>query len=346
MQRAVLRDFSVEAAVVHYVPTQRDDPGDALLLTDEEIALNDALRSYFGSKIVERLEAKGIEIVRDSDEDSSVPDAVAELTSDPGALLDVSRRIATHLDAVQRPKVNSSGLLAVIYGKGRGSDCLAVLKMERERGVRFAITTVNGRHVVDLELLRNLTLTDKTKVFKTALLAGKQSNSVSGYAADDQRGIAGGRQVGQFFLSDFLGCKSKLPAAETTYKFVAAANAAFNRDVESPERRGRYGVAMLALLQSAETSISPKRFARQHLETEDRPAFLERMTDAGLDPDATFTKDTELVKVSRFRMTFESGMVLVGTREDLDERVEIPDESDSDEPVRLHDNVRRLLTGR
>jgi len=89
----------------------------------------------------------GMPCVRDRDEDSPVPDAVAEVTDDPVALLDVSRRIATHLDAGQRPKVNSSGLVAVIYGKGRGTDCLAILKMERERGVRFAITTVNGRHI-------------------------------------------------------------------------------------------------------------------------------------------------------------------------------------------------------
>ena|SRR5215208_563511 len=115
MQRAILRDFSVESA--SFITCQ---PSGMIL---------------------------GMPCVRDRDEDSPVPDAVAEVTDDPVALLDVSRRIATHLDAVQRPKVNSSGLVAVIYGKGRGTDCLTILKMERERGVRFAITTVSGRHI-------------------------------------------------------------------------------------------------------------------------------------------------------------------------------------------------------
>ena len=48
---------------------------------------------------------------------------------------------------------------------------MAVLKLEREQGLRFKIDTdQQGRKTVDLELLRELTLTDKTKVFKTSLL--------------------------------------------------------------------------------------------------------------------------------------------------------------------------------
>lgn len=66
-------------------------------------------------------------------------------------------------------KVNSSGLLAIALGQASGAPTLAIIKLEPERGVHYAISTVDGRHTVDLELLRNLTLTDKTKVYKTAL---------------------------------------------------------------------------------------------------------------------------------------------------------------------------------
>lgn len=139
----------------------------------------------------------------------------------------------------------------------------------------LAIKREGGRNLLDLELLRDLTLTDKTKVYKTALLS-PEGDGIGGFAADDQRGITVGKQVAAFFLSRFLGCQPRLPAALMTYEFVKAANESFNRDVSSPERRGRYQVAVLAMLQS-NVDVGPKSFATQNLEPEDREPFLARV---------------------------------------------------------------------
>jgi hypothetical protein len=38
-----------------------------------------------------------------------------------------------------------------------------------------------------------------------------------------------------------------------------------------------------------------------------------------------FEKDTTLAKVDGFKMVFEHGMTLIGSREDLQARVEVPD---------------------
>jgi hypothetical protein len=341
-------DFEVTTAVVHYVPTTQDEDEPELLLTDEAIELDAGLKRYFRDKIADRLKAKGLEVVADAERDQTVPEAVAEILPDPEKLVDASKRIATHLDSIQS-KVNSSGLLAVVLGMLGSDPCLSIIKLERERGVRFAIDTVAGKHIVDLELLRNLTLTDKTKVYKTALLScpqGAKDSAVTGWVADDQRARTAGVQVASFFLSKFLGCTPKLPAAKTTYDFVKAANTAFNEDVASPERKGRYQVALLAVLQDNTADLKPKAFANTHLESTDRPAFLTRVRESGLDPDVTFAKDTSLVKTSNFRMTFKSGMVLVGDMDALDHKVELPVEKESGDPVQLHDTVERVLTGR
>jgi len=45
-------------------------------------------------------------------------------------------------------------------------------------------------------------------------------------------------------------------------------------------------------------------------------------------------------------MTFDSGMVLVGSKEDLEERVEIPENPGPDKPVQLSDSIDGILTGR
>jgi Holliday junction resolvase len=345
VNRSNLDNFAVKSAVVHYVPTERDDPGDELLLTDEAIELDTALKGYFEAKIVERLKEKGLEVVRDPEGDSTVANAVIEIDGDATLLVERSQRIARHLTTVQSTKVSPSGLLAVVNATAGGNYCIAVLKLERERGVHFAIKQADGRNILDLELLRDLTLTDKTKVYKTALLA-PDHDGLAGFVADDQRGIATGKQVATFFLSRFLGCMPRVPAALMTYELVKAANESFNEDVSSPERRGRYQVAMLAALQSNVTDIRPRTFASENLKPEDRKPFLERVKRAGIDPNVAFEKDTSRVKVSRFRMTFESGMVLVGDRGSLDRHVKLPDEQDSGEPVVLNDRVEDLLAGR
>jgi hypothetical protein len=344
MDRRDLDDFVVRAAVVHYVPTQRDDPGDELLLTDTAIKLDVALKQYFETKIVDRLKNKGLEVIGDPDGDPTVTNAVRATDRGDTKLVANSQQIARHLAAVQSAKVSPSGLLAVVSGTTGRRECLAVLKLERERGIHFAIKRVGGRNLLDLELLRDLTLTDKTKVYKTALLA-RQDGVVAGFVADDQRSISTGRQVATFFLSRFLGCMPRLPAALMTYEFVKAANESFNEDVPSPERRGRYQVAVLAALQSNVRDIRPSAFASQNLEPEDREPFLARVSAAGIEPDVTFEKDTSRVKVSRFRMTFESGMVLVGNQRALDKHVTLPEERNSGDPVVLHDRVEDLLAG-
>lgn len=345
IDREDLDSFEVTSAVVHYVPTDRDDPESDLLLTDGVIDLSGGLDSYFRDKIVERLKGKGLEVLNDPDGNPCVPDAVDVVDADTEGLIEASHRIAVHLDSIQSA-VNSSGLLAVVHGQLHDRSCLAILKLERERGVRFAISTVDGRHTVDLELLRNLTLTDKTKVYKTALLAASSTGQVEGLVADDQRGTGGGRQIAGFFLSEFLGCKPRVPAAQTTFAFVKAANESFNNDVPSPERQGRYQVALLAEMQSTTADIRPSTFATQHLDPLDRQPLLNRVREAGVDPSAFFAKDTSLVKASRFKMTFTSGMVLVGSRESLDENVQLPEDAASGEPVKLNDTVQNLLAGK
>jgi 37-kD nucleoid-associated bacterial protein len=338
-----LDTLEVTHAVVHYVPTTGDD---SLLLTDQAINLDDQLRAYFRDKVVGSLKTRGLEVVVDPNEQQHVPEAVAAIIADPTQLVEASRRIATHLDACQSGR-NSSGLIAVVDGKLGAMSAVAIVKLERERGVRFVLDEVDGRQVVDLELLRNLTLTDKTKVFKTALLTTSAgASAVAGRVSDDQRGSIEGMRVATFFLSTFLGCQPKVKAAKATYDFVKAANTSFNEDVISPEKRGRYQVALVATMQAQTAEVSPRGFANDHLEAVDRSPFLARVRTAGLDPNVAFPKDLSLIKVERFRLTFRSGMVLVGNVDDLEQKVELPEGGDSDQAVQVHDHVDRLLTGR
>jgi hypothetical protein len=187
-----LDEFEVTTAVVHYVPTEDEE---ALILTDEAITLDADLKRYFRDKIVERLSVKGLEAVVDPTQPQVVPEAVAATVKDATRLVATSQEIATHLDSIQT-RINSTGLLAVVLGAVGDMPCLAVIKLEREHGIRFAIDTIEGRHIVDLEFLRNLTLTDKTKVYKTALLTCPTPGRQSGRGTRRRRSARHGRWSG------------------------------------------------------------------------------------------------------------------------------------------------------
>ena len=335
-------DFVVGSTMVHYVPTPRDGEGLEPLLTSSAIDLDVELTSYFASKITNRLAHKSLEVIADPDRDQTATNALGEILSDDARLVPESQVLARRLWAVQ-DKTNSSGLLAVLGGRLGGRSCVAVLKLERQRGISFEIDPSSG--TVDLELLRNLTLTDKTKVYKTALFFAADGD-LSGYVADDQRTSARGAQVAGFFLGRFLGCKPKQPAAELTYKFVKVLNEAINAVVESPERRGRYQVAVLATMQDNATDIRPRDFVERHLDVQDQPQVLARLAGAGFSAGMTFQKDTSRVKVDEFKINFSSGMVLVGPPHALEQNVSIPDRPSPNHPVELKDTVDTVLTGR
>jgi hypothetical protein len=340
-----VRALQVNKAVVHYVPTTGDDE---MLLTDSAVTLDTQLRGYFRDKVIGTLTTRGLDVVVDAAERQDVPVAIAAIIDTPDQLVKASQSIASHLYTCQSAR-NSSGLIAVIDGHAGETPIVAIVKLERERGVRFVISEEDGRQVVDLELLRNLTLTDKTKVFKTALLTsplGGGPGAVTGRVSDDQRGHTEGLPVAHFFLSTFLGCQPKVKAAKATLDFIKAANQSFNRDVASPEKQGRYQVALVAAMQAQTAELQPRTFAAEHLEPVDRPAFLARVQKAGIDPDSAFPKDLSLVKVERFKLTFDSGMVLVGDMTDFRDKVRIPSADEVDQPVQVHDHVSRLLTGR
>jgi hypothetical protein len=329
--------LEVTTAVVHDVP--RRGSGEPLVLADDPIELEADLRSYFARKITGSVERRGLQVVADLTASPIVRDGVREALAEEGALVAASQTMARHLDAIQTER-NSPGLLVVALGMWSGRPCVAVVKLEREEGLRVHLSTRGGRNVVSLELLRELALTNKTRVFKAALLTlGDKAESASlfGQASDDQRARDEGPGVAGFFLSDFLGCRLRTNPEKATRDFFNAAQDFFNTAVADPERRVRYLVALLARMEDQVMDLNPRIFARASIEAADRPGFLERIAQEGLDPGTAFQKDTALIKSSGFRMTFDSGMTLLGERAHLAERVQVePDR------VILSDTVKRL----
>jgi len=333
----------IDELVVHSVPQQADE-FERLILTEAPIALDDELRRYFEVKIQDSLREDGLQIVADELASDVVRAGVASVARDRHALVAASRVFAEHLYSAQNRRNPPGLLVAATATVDDDGDVVAILKLERQRGVHFTIAEVDGRNVVDLEFLRRLTLTDKTRIFKTAVLGVADANdalTLHGSASDDQRGRD---QIGiaDFFLATFLGCKLRTNPAKATKDFVSATQRFINDDVPSAERQARYLVSMQARLDDQVLDITPRTFATTQLLAQDRPTFLQRVVEQGLDPDAAFQKDTALVRTAKFRVLFEHGMVLLAARGDIaEDRLQI-DDAVNGASVRINDSIKRL----
>jgi 37-kD nucleoid-associated bacterial protein len=340
-----LDSFRLASLVVHDVPQPGEERADSLILTDAEVPLDDQLRAYFERKITQSLITRGLEAISDPNETAVVRAGVASILADKSELVSVSKMFAEHLDRSQT-KRNPAGLLAVGVGGVREGDVVVVLKLEREQGLRLRIDVVGDHTEVDLEFLRDLTLTDKTRIFKTSLLRLEQvgdPTSMYGLVSDDQRGRDEGAGVATFFLATFLGCQLKTNPEKATRDFVLAAEAFINQDVTSDERRATYQVALLAKLQDQSMDVRPRDFANASIEPNDRPRFLQRITEYGLNPNQTFAKDISRAHSDGFKIVFEHGMTLVGSREDLDQRVRIPEVAGTQNGVVINDTLKRII---
>ena len=338
-----LAGLEIVDAVVHDVP--RPETGELLTLTDSPVALDADLEIYFRDKLKESLQGRGIRIQADPDLPPVVRDNVAAILKDPAHHVSASQAMAMHLFDLQK-KTNSPGLLTVIRARASNQDLIAILKLEREVGVHVLIDDEGPKRVINLEFLKDLTLTRKTRVFKAAvveLIDGSDSMTMQGLASDDQRSRTEGRGLARFFLCDFLGCQLSASAEKATKDFWNAAQTFINEDVASPEKKGRYQVAVQAFLEEPEEDLRPETFIQRAIDTNDQPKFRQRVRDEGLEPAITVPKDTGLIdkKIAGFRVTFAHGMALVGAREDLDQRVELPSQNGSG-PTTILDSIKTL----
>lgn len=335
--------LEISQIVIHDVPLPTT--GADVILTDAEIELDADLRAYFRDKIVESLSNRGLDVGADPEAPATVRDGVATLLANHEALVPVSQELARHLFATQNMS-NSEGLLAVALGTLKEERVVSVLKLEREEGLRLQILQDHGRTLVDIEHLRNLTLTDKTKVFKTSILSvpGRDALSLIGRVSDDQRGLRAKEGVATFFLSRFLGCRLLANPEITTRNWIDGVESFIN-ELSDQERQAEYHIALLATLQDQNHDISPSSFATANLREKDRPAYRDALAARGVDHGASFEKDLKLARAKGFKWYFQHGMTLIGKRDDVDSgrvRVSSPEATPGAPSVELFDSIRLM----
>jgi hypothetical protein len=309
--------LKIRKAIIHEVPRRARnlDPGGPVL-SELESSLDSELELYFKQKIIDSLKSgQAFDIVFDPQSTSPVPGLLLRYTAvdEDNDFVSMSQEMAKHLYSIQTG-TNPAGLLIAIGCSAGDSRAFAIIKLEKEQGARIAQQTVGGKKTFDITLLRDLILTEKTKVFKVGLFVqkGDTLQSFDAAASDHQRGLYQRTELADFFLKRFLGCKLAEEPEVSTKRFYDVAEEFINVFVEDPIRRTRYHGHLVSELTSESRDLSPKLFAEKYLVTADRQKFLTYLKEQS-GPTGTFSLNRELIqsRLEKRLYEFESGVSIL-----------------------------------
>ena len=343
-----LGPLQVKRVIAHEVPRRMTKVSEPLVIYSQvESQLDSGLRNYFREKIVSSLVSAGYEVEFDSDASSPVPNLLTDYIHGKSTnFVEMSQRIADHLYQSQTG-VNSSGLLCLVdtvIGELHG---IAILKLDMEAAVRIANIFSNGIRTYDLEHVKNLILSQRTKIFKAGIFVQQRNVSnlhqVEGLVSDNQRGYKPLTEVADFFLRRFLGCKLLEAPNVTTKNFFLASEEFISGEVSDPELKAQYETALLAELNSHQGTIAPIDFAERNLQLDDRQKYKDWLNEREL-PTRQFEKDTDLIKthLRRISVDFESGVGVLVPPEAINNQVKMSTLEDGRTHLEVRDKITKM----
>lgn len=339
-----LKNFRIMGLIAHEVPVRGDDGVTGPTLSEVESPIQAEWRNYFRERLTESL-AKSVTVGFDEDTTSPVPDLLTNYFKTQTKFVALSQSLATRLYEAQSRR-NNAGLLIVIRGQideaKTPRKALAVLKLEKESGIRAKQSSLLGKKTFVIEHLRDLMLTQNTKVFKAGLFHETEDDPICSHVSDNQLGFQASNEIALFFLK-YLGCKSKQEAQIVTKHFFHAAEAFINTAVQDPKLQARYHNALLSELQSQKRLITPIGFAQEHLLTEDRSKFLSSLSEQDVSPTA-FLKDLSLVKgqIGETELILKSGISISGPPEVFEKAVRMQDGRDGNTRIEIEGQVAKM----
>ncbi|MGA9920605.1 MAG: nucleoid-associated protein, partial [Candidatus Dormiibacterota bacterium] len=200
----------ITSVIIHEVPLHSaGHTAGGPIMSEVESPLEADVRTFLRDRIVGSLASAAYEVEVKADSTSPVPGLVIDnLTSSSTGFVAMSQEMANHLYLCQKGS-NPGGLLTVCETSLADRRGLAILKLEKEEGARIFQQQISGGRTFRVEHLRELMLTDTTRVYKVGLFVqtGDKRGSIDGLVCDKQRLYNGG--VAHFFLEQFLGCRLK-----------------------------------------------------------------------------------------------------------------------------------------
>lgn len=338
--------LDINALIVHDVPSRRvNAQGPTPTCSDIESPLTQSVRNYIRDKVVSSLASNSFPVVFDPKSSSPVPKLVLGILGPQNTpLVATSKALAHHLFKCQTGS-NPPGLLVVTRTTIEGIDALALMKLEREAGARVIASNHRGKSTFDVQHLRDLMLTDKTRVFKVGLFVqeGTTIESIAGVVSDNQAAQWHKTGIADFFLRRFLGCELRDEPKIITKEYLDATEDWINSAVVDPVLKSKYEIAILAEMQADTGTIDPSQFADRHLEGVHRQQYIDHLEKCQV-PTSTFHKDNAKIKsrLKRISMQLESGVMIMAPHEVFEKKVRIEKGNAGQSRIRITDRVKEM----
>lgn len=337
--------LTVNRVIIHEVPKHaKNVEGSGPVYSEVESPMDADLASYFQSKMVSSLGSnKSFDIWFDPGSLSPLPTLVKEyLGSTETDFVEISKKLADHLYDIQ-DGTNPGGLLCVLDCTITGHRALGVIKLEKEEGVQLKQRLVSGQPTFDLDILRDLVLTERTKIYKLALFVDVgDPEEFDAAASDNQTGYGTYNEVASFFLHRFLGCKLRKEADVATKHFYEAAQTFINENVEDPVLRSEYYGHVVSEMLSQSPTLSSEEFTVKFLPVALRKSFMDHLQSN--DVPANFPKNTGLIE-RRLRKTlydFQSGIQVIAPNDLEDRRLTLTRLENGETRVEIQDRLEEV----
>lgn len=338
-----LSGLKVKEVIVHEIPKGRageDSPDPLLSATSSPLTLG--IRHFFERKIAETAGHKGcLGVQFDPDTQSSTPQLVEGLLSGACGLVETSQELAKNLAKIQTA-VNSEGLLACVTFDHGSVASVAMMKLENEAGVRLVREHEGEERELRLELIEDLLLTEKTRVFKLAVFLRISSDEIDAHVADRQRSYTDSNAVADFFLKDFLGCEYRLQPTIATRNFLDATQNFLNESVDDDDERLKLAVDLISYLGTDASQIGVKDFAAKYMDAAQATQYFVAMESASV-PIDNFVRDIDLVRSAVSNMMYigkESKVAVIAPPSVARERFSTGQDEHGNPELRIQDSFR------
>jgi nucleoid-associated protein YejK len=338
--------LSIKRVIIHQVVKQRrSDTKVPPTYSEVESHLDKDLRLFLKDRIITALGGnRSYQIVFDQSSSSPIQGLFAEWIAADSEFVEISKKIADHLNAIQTGR-SPGGLVTIIVGTVSGTDCLAVLKLEKEEGARLEQTRIDGKNTFDMVHIRDLILSQKTRLFKIALFLrdGMSSHGFDGKLCDNQLTPNSGHDVAEFFLRDFLGCTHAGDPRAQTKEFFVTSQEFINGSIDDPTKKSQYELHLLSYLSKDSAEINPDRFAREHFAVADRQPFVDFLERNGV-PNRTTRKDPSLIRsrLEKLTIEFDNDVRIIAKREKFSAAVALSNLGDGRTRAEVTGKLRRI----
>lgn len=313
----------IERLIIHDVPRHKKNEEGTPFFSENEGAITDGLKLFFQDKVKAALNSdQAFKVCLRDETVSSVPNCVRIIINSDDEFIESSKKIATNLFNFQQGN-NSAGILLIIKARIINHHVCVILKLERDNGAQLVLDQTT--RTFNVEEVRDLMLTKKTKVFKVALLVNRDDYEIDydGVLMDYQINIKDKKGTNSFFL-DFMGCfpfDDPKMATKNFYNFTRE----FIDGITDVLVRAKYVQDLNSYLQMNQNTISPREFANNYMiETEHKNQYEQFLLSKSFAFE-TYTKDNTLINshVEKILLQFENGISIMGSNGSLEGKVNL-----------------------